>query len=649
MTPQDTPNHALGRYLLVAVLVLLGLLGAALGCRQIASPDLGWHLSYADWIVEHRDVPTTDPLTYTVPDRDATNPQWLFQLGVHAVMGLAGSAGVVIATIALTLGFAGLLIWRARRRIGHVPLAVVPLLLLFFLGNAWEMRPHLMSWLLGAVVLLILEAYTRGRRRWLGLAPVVMVLWVNLHSVFILGLVILGSYVAADVVTALRQRRAVDRRLLITAAVALACCLINPYHAKALVLPFQQLADLQGGSVFKSAVSGTSEFLSPFRLEPYTAPGGPFALLHSYFYWQLFGVLALLGLVGAARRMRLVDWILFIGFAYLFVTANKNFGFFVMATLPVIAEGLGRVGAWCGSAIAPGRPPDAEPKPRIAAHLTWAVVCAACIVGAWTGWFYDMAWSDNRRGVGINKLVLPVGACAFIEEHGIDGRVLNTWNDGGYITWATGQSVFIYGRGRVMGPELYRHYTRAKQPSGLKELLAKWRPNVVVVRFDVVPVWLPFFNAHPKWRMVYHDQTTAVFCKQTVAPQVPAVDGPQPGEDYPAYDAASLVARINRVAEFPPAGLASWLRGSGAYPLEHMRRSRFYTDTRRWRASVGVSLAGLEDAGFAVPDLLLHLGHALDAQRRYRLADRCYDAYMRVDGDPQMIRVIGKIRAQRAR
>jgi len=81
-----TQNDAARRCLLVAVFLLVAVAGAILGCRQIASPDLGWHLGYAEWIVDQQSLPETDPLIWTVSERDATNPQWLFQLAVRGVM-----------------------------------------------------------------------------------------------------------------------------------------------------------------------------------------------------------------------------------------------------------------------------------------------------------------------------------------------------------------------------------------------------------------------------------------------------------------------------------------------------------------------------------------------------------------------------------
>src|SRR5512147_1972403 len=57
-----------------------GALGALLGFRQIASPDIGFHLSTARWMVEHRAWPSTDLFSFTFVGHPYVDLQWFFQL-----------------------------------------------------------------------------------------------------------------------------------------------------------------------------------------------------------------------------------------------------------------------------------------------------------------------------------------------------------------------------------------------------------------------------------------------------------------------------------------------------------------------------------------------------------------------------------------
>lgn len=634
----DTAPHRRIRLLLGIALAAVFLLGLTLGIRQIASPDIGWHLSYARWMQAHGSVPQTDPLTYTVADRSALNLQWLFQLILEGARRAGGTTLLTAGTAVLTLLFGGLMLLRSAQRTGRLPIASVPLLLLFFLGTHWEPRPHLFSWLAGSAILLILETHHRGSRRWLPLLPVVMVLWVNLHSLFILGAVILGSYAAAHLWGVLTGRQQTDRHLLFWSAVAVLSCLLNPYPIRAFVLPFMQFADIQGGAVFKSAVTGTAEFTTPFSLTGFR-DAERLILLQPLLWWQLFAGLALAGFAGAWKRTTLAERILFAGFLYLFAIANKNFGYFAMVCFPPAAAGLDRLGRTLAR--------RAAPRAAAAGLTACLLISLALIPFTLSGRLYDMAWMPHRPGTGFNADVLPVGACEFINRHRIRGRVLNSWDDGGYIAWATRQPVFIYSRGRVMGREFYSEYTAAKQPDGLAAVLKKWNPQLALVRFQNAPVWLHQLSRNPDWRMVYADRRTALFCSSSVAPHVPALPPPKPGVDFPAFDPANLPRRVAEVTALPPAGLLQRLAGSSAWPLEPIDRSSFYLDTGQWAACIGVSLDGLRRSGFAVPELLLNLGHALDAVGRYDSADPCYNAFLRVRDDAETARVIAGIRARR--
>src|SRR4029079_15512428 len=114
--------------------------------------------------------------------------------------------------------------------------------------------PHLASWVLLSLVLLALETGTYWA------LPLLMLVWVNTHSLFVLGPVAISAYVAAE----LFRGKEADRRLLLWAAAAVLACLVNPWGLNGLLFPLAQLAELHGSSPFKAAVTGIGEFRSPY-------------------------------------------------------------------------------------------------------------------------------------------------------------------------------------------------------------------------------------------------------------------------------------------------------------------------------------------------------------------------------------------------
>jgi hypothetical protein len=627
------------RWAWIAIYVLLAVLGLSLGYRQVQSPDIGFHLSLGRWMVENGRVPTTDPLTYTVPEHQVVDPQWLVQVFVHKLVQWTGPAGLVALTTGMTLLFGGLLLWRSHRRNGSLPLSSAWLMLLLLTGNQWEFRPHLFSWVWGSLVLLIMEEASRGRRRWLAGLPVLLALWVNTHSLFILGIVAMGAYLVGDVV---RHRR-FDRQLWGWCVAAGTACLINPYHIHALLFPLKQFSEIQGSAAFKSVLTGTSEFLSPFRLSHYYKEGH-WILLQPALSWQLFAVSALAGMIGLGRRARVAEWLLFAGFSYIFWSANKNFGYFVMAIFPIVADGLHAL----GRALAE-RWKAVQARGVGICQVAMAGVCVGLITLTLSGHLYHLQWSGVRRGTEFDAHALPVGACDFLVEHSIAGRMLNTWNDGGYIAWRTRQPVFIFSNAEVMGARFYQEYVGMRQPGGFEVGLRKWEPTIVVVPYRLVPYWLYHLNAQRDWRLAYTDAHAAVFLHESVAPQIPARPRPQADVDYPVYDDQTALAILQRATSAPRRGMSRLWLGSRAYPLDEIAQAAFYMQTGELDACVGTCLRALKDRDFLVPELMLTLGHALNARKSYRLADQCFDAFMRGDDDPEIRRQITLTRQARRR
>jgi hypothetical protein len=629
---QQAPNSRLRKGMKIFAVVALFFMGLVFGIRKISSPDVGFHLQTARWILQHGWVPHQDIFTYTVPQNTYIDLQWIFQLVVYGIEKLSGPDGIIILTTVLTLIFGATLLFRVYRKQGRIPIAGFLMLGLFFLGNLWEVRPHLFSWIWGSLVFLVLEEHSRGTRKWLPFLPVLMLLWVNSHSLFILGLVGIAAYVFSDIVQIFgtKQQTQLDKPLLLWSLFAFLVCFLNPYFYKGVFFPISQFFLIQGTVGYKDVLTGTSEFLSPFRFQGYMIDGR-LVLIQPLLWWQVFTGLSVIGIFKARKSARLAEWILFAGFLFIFYSAQKNFGYFVMAVFPVAVEGLGRMEAdllrkrwWLISAYGAG----------ILASLLLTLAAA-------TNWLYDIGWLQAQTGRGYHTAELPVGACRFINHHGINGRIINSWNDGGFIGWTTGQKVFINSEGNTMGLSFYDSYVKAREPQGFEQALRKWEPTVAFVRYRITPYWLYYlYNVAHDWRMVYTDDHVALFLHESVAPDIAAVSPAQEGSEYPFYERKEIKRVIKESIKAGQPGFLEWVKGSRAYPLNEMQRSAYYLHTNQVEAAIGAAVAGLEKASFLVPELMLNLGHALNTVRDYDLADWCYDAFLSVDDDPVLNREI---------
>lgn len=625
--------------------------GSILGHRQIISPDLGFHLSSAKWILENGRIPSKDIFTYTVTENTYIDLQWTYQLVVYGLLKMFGAGGISALTTLLTLIFSATLLWRVKLRNGNVTPAALIMLLLFFLGNLWEVRPHLFSWIYGSLIFLVLEQNDRGKKKWLPFLPVLMLLWVNAHSLYVLGLIGIAAYVFADVLknSFKHGKPYFDKPLILWSAAALAACLINPYNIGGLKFPVSQFFLIQGGAGYKSTVSGTAEFLSPFRFAEFVRDGR-LVIFQPRLWWQLTGLAAIAGMVAGYKKMKLPEWILFAGFLFIFNQASKNFGYFLMATFPAIVTGLDVFLLRIRNLLLRKKnTTNKETANRFGfGYAAVTVVCVLLIAAAGSNRLYDLGWQQAATGTGFNKEALPVGACKFITDNNISGRIINCWDDGGYIGFVTGQKVFINSEGNTIGLKFYDEYVKIRGPEGFAAGLKKYKPEVAVVRFRVTPFWLYYlYNAAKDWRMVYADNFTAVFLHESVSPQIGQIPPAQPVIDYLEYDLEQIRTVVQEVVRHKHPDFIKRLNGSRAYPLDNMQRSSFYLHTNQVDACIGTSVEGLSLAGFIVPDLMLNLGHALNAKKQYALADICYDAFLSTDGNPILAEEISMERRRR--
>ena len=578
-----------------------------LGYLEIFSPDVGNHLASGRFILAHG-WPDKDPLTWTRTDAPYVDLLWGWHVLLWILYRWGGTLLLVLTGILLTLASYALLVHRTRRQDAALLPLCAPALLLFGLGNLWELRPHLASWLLLGLVLLALESKTSWA------LPLVMLVWVNTHSLFVLGPVAIGAYVAAEL---LRGKEA-DRRLLLWAGLAVAACLLNPWGVHGLLFPVEQLAELQGSSPFKAAVTGIAEFRSPYRWSSFV-PEGNLVLLQPLLFMHVVAVLVVVGELVAAwrRKLRLAEGLLFVLFFYIWWSGQKNFGYLVVATFPAVLRG------WVQ--IVPSRP-RAYAIGTVAASLL--VLCLFL-----NGFVFAQERVPHHFGHAFNAQMLPVRACAFLREKVPPGRLLNTLGDGGYVEFATGLPVFIDGRNEVMGPAFFADYQRMQDVDGFARALQRWQPQIVLVPFNQVAAW--FFHldqdrAH--WRCVYQDEQSAVFLRNDFAPQVPPA-GPLPYPRFTEAETDRILAEARR-----PRGFRPWriLTGPHAYPLDAMQWTTLALLRGEDAAAVAHGLEGVRRATVPVPDLWHNLALAF-----LRLGDReraalCYDAVPQERRDPRI-------------
>lgn len=189
----------------VADLIFIALLGllsfTVLSVRLLGDAGIGWHIRTGQMILATRAVPLVDCFSASMWGQLWFAWEWLYDVIVGLIDRAAGLNGVVVFTalvIALTFSWTYLLLLRRGTNL------LVALALVLLTASAamihFFARPHVLSWLFTVVWFYLLDGsevrQTAGKQQdWpLWLLPLSMVLWVNLHGGFLLGLALLAIY-----------------------------------------------------------------------------------------------------------------------------------------------------------------------------------------------------------------------------------------------------------------------------------------------------------------------------------------------------------------------------------------------------------------------------------------------------------------------
>jgi tetratricopeptide (TPR) repeat protein len=361
--PPELPGLARADLLLGAFVVLLAFLLASTAARN---SDLWLHLATGRALVEGGYRFQGDPFGHDAGSWVAHS--WLFDLIAYGLFQSLGGAALVVVKAGLVALLAGLMVRLGTRERGLGWPAVCTALALLALSGRLLLQPALISALLLAVTLFLLDRARRLRAEtqagWLAAyAPLCLLfaLWANLDDWFLLGpvtvaLCLLGEVVA--VVAGGSERTKADLAgLAMLLGAGLLACVLTPFHIHGFTLPAELGLSATARALQQDPVLKTL-FISPFNERYYTVgaawsvPGVAYLALavlsglsfalnrDAWRNWRLPGWLVRRGIViwppdpGARRSWRLPVWL---GFFALSAWSVRAVPFFAVIAGPILA------------------------------------------------------------------------------------------------------------------------------------------------------------------------------------------------------------------------------------------------------------------------------------------------------------------------
>ncbi|MCH7987923.1 MAG: hypothetical protein IID46_02095 [Planctomycetes bacterium] len=504
-----------------------------LGCTPMANFDIWWHLRTGEWIVENGWVPVTDLYTYTDPNQPWIDLHWGFQLLTLGLFSLGGVSLLVLAKascLAMTIAIG----WRATgNTLPHWAKTLCWILPVICISGRSMVRPEMLSLIFLATWLWIAENATR-RPRLIWLLPVLQILWVNCHGLFVLGLVVGFAYAADRIAREFRGGRfglepAPESPeflyLFPVGVLAVIACLLNPYFEEGALFPLELYRKF---SVDQEFYSGIAEFQT---LLTFAQQEGSFTNLYFVAELGLWLVTAVsFILLFRQRRINVMRLLLFAAFSYLAWKASRNTNIFSLVSGVVLCGNL--------SDYLTLRQSQQKKESRDVssnqslfskrmAILTGAIV-TGLIASHLTGYWAVLGQENKTFGLGEREAWYPHDAVKFAGQPGFPQRAfLSHFGLAAVYEYHLGPNhrVFMDGRLEVVSRETYGLYQKIMQR--MSDRNPNWQslltrdatgrfPAVILdsrqSRFAIQGVY-----STPGWRLVFADASAAVFIEESLA------------------------------------------------------------------------------------------------------------------------------------
>ncbi len=472
-------------------LVVLAILIA--DSNRHTDPDLWGHIRFGQQFIAQRHLIDRDPYSYSVPGIVWRDYEWLAEVVMAAVYNLGGVFGLKLWKFVCTATTVAC-IADAEAETGAPFALQLPVLILAALGLVLQMqfRPQMFTFaMLAALLALLTRDSCRPRGAPLWPAIPLMLLWVNLHAGFFVGVIALAIYSLTATLRGIAAGEGWERgarRPLITIAAG-AVTLVNPLGvamwravARTLVQPYT-----------RGAIEEWQPTLAAIISQWRHGPSGIFVYLAFVLLVAGMAIAFIMSpttqdlpLVAVAAAMSIGGWL-----------SARNMALAVIAVPAPLVGHLAR--------LVQRRRGEASPAPPGATNR-WVLIALCAFLAIQGGLFSRRLALDAPY---------PAGAIEFMSERGLYGNVLSEWGWGGYIIWhqAPRSKVFVDGRSDSVYPiAVIRDFLlfRFDLP-GAARVLDSYPHDYVLIATSS-PARRLMANNHA-WKLLYRDNDALLYAR----------------------------------------------------------------------------------------------------------------------------------------
>jgi hypothetical protein len=460
-----------------------------LAVRQSAyiDPDLWWHLQTGQDMVLTKTIPHVDIYSFTKAGSEWVTHEWLSEIAIYGIYRVAGWGGLLIIFSALITTALYIMYRRADGK--PYVAALATLLAAASSSPLFGIRPQMITFLFASIYIAILSRFERtGRSRELWWMAPMMLLWVNLHAGYALGLTLIGLFLVSF---AINRKWPLLRPLGLVLLICTALVPLNPNGFRMFTYPLETLRS-------PSMAAYIEEWASPdFHKIMFL----PLAIL----IFMLLGSLAL-----SAKRANAGEVFLLVITGFGALRSARHIPIFALIAAPILARSVWALmveRGWEKRIMSPELPATAG---AMAFSLIFLLAPTS------HGVLRVKHFVANQPAYEAKNY--PAAAVNYLSKNRLPGPIYNRYGWGGYLIRRLypDYRVYIDGRADVYGDafmvETMKTFDGHKQ---WREPLDRLAVRTVLISPDAPLSSLLSEDNH--WQKVYEDKQAVIFTKNELS------------------------------------------------------------------------------------------------------------------------------------
>lgn len=511
----DNPLYNYGLMILFAVFIIL-----LTTFKITGDDDVFWHLATGRHIVQTHEVPSADIFGYVTQGQEWMPFEWGWDVLTYTLYNAGGYTALsVFRTLIFLLIFYLLFSILRKFKTGYTIIFIFLTILAFGMMDRLTPRPHIISMLFFALLLRIITEYKyfdRKNYKILYFAPVIFLIWANMHMGIIAGIFLFGIYTVSETIIYFRPKNFSAKeipslnadelkRLIFIFIACVFVMLVNPNFYATYIYAFDHTK--------MKMLETINEWRSPFDA---TFGKGFVTNIYKFF---LFG--GFLILYYAFRKKDLFAALLFTGFALYSVRAVRfTVDYIVIITVFLVISVNYIVSNLKSNGFKDFVNKSPVPKVILEAFLVFLIFNIPN-----NKLYLDYLQYYRISGFGINSDFIPTQMFDFMKANNIPEigeRPFNHFGSGGFFVWNfPGRKNFIDSRN--LNDEIFNEYNTviSKKP-GFENKIKQYdfdysfylAPDLVRGPKEMESTIISYFSKKPdEWKLVFWDDKSFLFVK----------------------------------------------------------------------------------------------------------------------------------------